>query len=78
MFLAPLVVGFGVAVFGFTSIGHQGFGVFEWSIAVLAVLMAGAIIGTLLNLAVLVPVYWALSRLHSKRVGRETRDNHHP
>jgi riboflavin transporter FmnP len=66
VFFVPLVVGMTVAVFGFNSITHEGFTVWKWCLAVLAVVVIGALLGALLNFAVFAPVYWLLGRVHSK------------
>jgi uncharacterized BrkB/YihY/UPF0761 family membrane protein len=75
IFLAPLIIGLGIAVFVLTKLGlgHEGFGILKWGFAVLAVLVVGVIIGTLLNIAVFAPVYWLLGRRHSKKIETETK-----
>jgi hypothetical protein len=73
LFLAPLFIGLGLAVLALTSLGHEGFGILKWSLALLAVLLAGVMIGALLNFAVFAPVYWLLGRRHSKKIETETK-----
>ncbi len=72
LFLAPLVVGLGAAVFGLSSLGYEQFSVWEWCLAVVAVLLAGLTLGAVLTLAVFAPVYWLLGRLHSKKSQTQT------
>jgi hypothetical protein len=76
LFLPPLVIGVGAATFGLSSINHEGFGVWHWCLAVLAVLVIGVVMGALLNLAVFAPVYWLLGRLQFKKSERERNREH--
>jgi hypothetical protein len=76
LFLPPLVIGVAVAVFGLSSIGHERFSVWQWCLAVLAILVIGLQVGALLNLAVFAPVYWLLGRLRSKQPEKETGHEH--
>jgi hypothetical protein len=73
LFIAPLAMGLAIAVFALTGIGHEDYGVLQWSLAILAVLLVGLFVGGILNLAIFAPVYWFLGRLHSKRTQTETR-----
>jgi hypothetical protein len=75
-FLVPLVIGLGAAVFGLSSLGYEKFSVWQWCLAVMAVLLAGLILGALLNFSVFAPVYWLLGRLHSKRPETQTGHEH--
>ena len=76
LFLTPLVIGVAAAVFGLSSIGHEGFGVWQWCLAVVAVFLTGLLLGALLNFAVFAPVYWLLGRLYSKRSEKRTSHEH--
>jgi uncharacterized BrkB/YihY/UPF0761 family membrane protein len=78
LFLAPLLIGLALAVLGLTSLGHEGFGILQWSLALLAVLLAGVMIGALLNFAVFAPVYWLLGRRHSKKIKPEPKHDPEP
>jgi ABC-type sugar transport system permease subunit len=73
LFIAPLVMGVAIAVLALTSIGHEDYGVLQWSLAILAALLAGLIVGAILNFAIFAPVYWLLGRLHSKKTQTETK-----
>ena len=73
IFVAPLGIGLVIVVFVLTRLGGEGFGVLQWSLVVLAVLLAGLIIAGLLNFAVFAPVYWLLGRRHSKKIESETK-----
>jgi len=76
IYLGPLMMGVGIAVFGLTRLWHGGFGILKGGIAVVAVLVVGVIIGGLLNFAVFAPVYWLLGRGRSKKI--ETERKHDP
>lgn len=73
LFIAPLVMGLGIAVFALSSIGHEDYGVLQWSLAIVGVLVGGLIVGAILNFAMFAPVYWFLGRLHSKKIQTEVR-----
>ena len=75
-FLGPLVMGLFGAVFGLSSLGYEKFNVWQWCLAVGAVLLAGLTLGAVLNFAVFAPVYWLLGRLHSKRPETQTTHEH--
>ena len=70
IFLPLLLVAMAVGVFVLSSIGHEGFSVWQWGFVVLAVLWCALLMGTLLNFAVFAPVYWLLGRLHFRRSER--------
>jgi hypothetical protein len=76
IFLAPLVIGLGTVLNALSKVGHDGFGILQWCLVVLAILLAGAMIAALLNFAVFAPVYWLLGRRHSKKI--ETGKEHDP
>ncbi len=73
LFLAPLFIGLGIALPGLISLGHKGFGILHWGLAILAVLLVGVIISTLLNFAVFAPVYWFLGRRRSRKIETEAK-----
>ena len=73
LFIAPLAMALAIAVFALTSIDHEDYGVLQWCLAILAVLLVGLIVGAILNFAIFAPVYWFLGRLHSKKTQTETR-----
>ena len=73
IFIAPLVMGLAVAIFALSSTEHEDYGLLQWSLAILAVLLVGLFVGSILNFAIFAPVYWFLGRLHSKRSQTETR-----
>jgi hypothetical protein len=62
-----LLVAMAVAVFVLGSIGREGFGVWQWGLVLMAVLLSALLVGASLNFAVFAPVYWLIGRLHSKR-----------
>lgn len=74
LFLPPLMLGLTFGVFGLSYIGQDQFSVWQWCLAIVAVVFIGLLVGALLNFAVLAPVYWLLGRLHSKR--SETKTSH--
>jgi hypothetical protein len=76
IFLPLLLVALAVGVFVLSSIGHEGFGVWQWGFVVLAVLLSALLVGALLNFAVFAPVYWLLGRLHFRRPERGTTHEH--
>jgi len=76
LFLPGLLMCVAIAVLGFSSIGREGFTIWQWSFVGLAVLLSALLVGTLLNLAVFAPVYWLLGRLHLKRSEIGTRHEH--
>ena len=76
IFLPLLLVAMAVGVFVFSSIGHDGFTVWQWGFVVLAVLLSAFLVGALLNFAVFAPVYWLLGRLHFKRSERGRTHEH--
>lgn len=67
VFVAPLGIGLLIVVIGLVKLGERGFGILQSSLVVLAVLLAGLMIGALLNFAVFAPVYWLLGRRLSKK-----------
>jgi uncharacterized BrkB/YihY/UPF0761 family membrane protein len=69
--LAPLLIGLAFAVFGLMSLWREGFGLLQWGLAGLAVLLVGVILATLFNFAVFAPVYWFLGKRHSKKIKTE-------
>ncbi len=72
LFLPPLMIGVAVAIYGLSTIGHEGFGFWQWCLAIVAVLVIGLLLGGLLNLAVFAPVYWLIGRLHLRKPQTET------
>ena len=76
IFLAPLIFGMGLAAAGLSNLGSEGFGILQWCLAILAVLLIGVIIGCLLNFTVFAPVYWLLGRRQPKKI--ETQAKHDP
>ena len=70
-FLGPLVMGLLAAVFGLSSLGPESLSVWQWCLAVVAVLLAGLTLGAILNFAIFAPVYWLLGRIRSKRSENE-------
>jgi uncharacterized integral membrane protein len=73
LFVAPLMMGLAIAVFALTSIDHEDYGLLQWCLAIPAVLLAGLIVGAILNFAIFAPVYWFLGRLHLKKTQREPK-----
>ncbi len=59
-------MGLAIAVLALSSIGYEDYGVLQWCLAILEVLLVGLIVGAILNFAIFAPVYWFLGRLHSK------------
>ena len=76
IFLPLLLVAIAVGVFVLSSIGHEGFCVWQWGFVVLAVLLSALLVGALLNFAVFAPVYWLLGRLHFRRSESGTSHEH--
>ncbi len=77
-FLAPLIIGLGVAVFGLSSLGSDSFNAWQWSVAVAAALLACLLVAVALNFAVFAPVYWLLRRVHSRRGQTQTGHERKP
>jgi hypothetical protein len=76
LFLPPLLLCVAIEVVGLSSVGHEGFSVWQWGFVALAVLLSGLLVGALLNLAVFAPVYWLLGRLHIRRSENGTNHEH--
>jgi hypothetical protein len=63
------MIGVGIAGLVLSRLFAGGFGILECLI-VLAVLLSGLVIGTLLNFAIFAPVYLFLGKRCSKKMGR--------
>ena len=72
IFSAPFVFGVVVAIAALSSIDHAKFGVWQWCIAVLVVLVLSLVLGAIFSFAVFAPVYWLLGKLHSKRAASKS------
>jgi len=72
IFIAPLIMGLAVGVFVLSSIGHEGYGVFQ-----LVPRPRSSFVGWFdcwrpAEFRYIAPIYWFLGRLHSKK--SEARD----
>lgn len=65
-----------IAVSTLANMHHGDFGVLQWSLAVVAVLLVGWVFAMLLNIAIFTPIYWLLGRLQSKKDKTEPSHNH--
>jgi hypothetical protein len=77
LFTTPAILGLCFAAIALRTISHQGYGVLQWCVAILAVLLTAFLIGTLLNFAVFAPVYWLLGRSRSKKFQKGTGHDDH-
>jgi len=71
--ITPLIMGVAIAVFVLSKIDHGSHSVLQWCLAIVAVLLAGLIVGALLNFAIFFPVYWFLGKLHPKKTQTKTK-----
>jgi hypothetical protein len=65
--LPGLVLGVIVGVLALGDVGHSNFGVLQWSLAIVLVLLGVWICAMLVNFAIFAPVYWLLGRIQSKK-----------
>ena len=72
-FIAVPLIGALLVVSTLLNSGHGDFGVLQWCLVILAVLLGGWIIAMLLNVAIFAPVYWLLGRLQSKKSKTDTK-----
>ncbi len=72
-FIAVLAIGVLLAVSTLMNSGHEDFGVLQWCLVILVVLLVGWIIAMLLNVAIFAPVFWLLGRLQSKKSKTDTK-----
>jgi hypothetical protein len=59
----------GIAEIVLINLGSEDFGIFRWCLAIVAVLLIGVVVASLLNFAVFAPVYWLLGRRQPKKIG---------
>jgi uncharacterized BrkB/YihY/UPF0761 family membrane protein len=71
--IAPLIMALGMVVSVLINIDHAGYGVLQWCLAIVGVLLVGLIVCTCLNVAIFAPVYWFLGRLQSKKTKIEIK-----
>ena len=68
-------MGLAIAFVALRNFVHEDYGALQWCLAILAVLVAGLIVGAILNFTIFAPVYWFLGRLRFKKTERDKHVN---